>query len=210
MSLFNFVMLFFQLPARRTTMKRLMHLIWFASTVYISPLQAADDTYREQHTSQWWTSLAEDITQTWQEPQRYDLYLPFLSWHARFMYDKEKTDKYNEMPWGGGLGMSRFNEVGNWSALFAMVFKDSHNEWQPAVGYGWEKGWYLDAAKDFRLGLGAAAGITAREDFANYVPLPFIFPLFSAGYKRVTVQFTYIPGTYNNGNVLFAWLRFGF
>lgn len=85
-------------------MKRLMHLIWFASTVYISPLQAADDTYREQHTSQWWTSLAEDITQTWQEPQRYDLYLPFLSWHARFMYDKEKTDKYNEMPWGEGWG----------------------------------------------------------------------------------------------------------
>ena len=55
-----------------------------------------------------------------------------------------------------------------------------------------------------------AAGITARDDFANYVPLPFIFPLFSAGYKRVTVQFTYIPGTYNNGNVLFAWLRLGF
>ena len=56
----------------------------------------------------------------------------------------------------------------------------------------------------------AAAGITARDDFANYVPLPFIFPLFSASYKRVTVQFTYIPGTYNNGNVLFAWLRLGF
>ncbi|MFQ8718365.1 MAG: phospholipid:lipid A palmitoyltransferase, partial [Enterobacter hormaechei] len=36
------------------------------------------------------------------------------------------------------------------------------------------------------------------------------FPLFSAGYKRVTVQFTYSPGTYNNGNVLFAWLRLGF
>lgn len=96
------------------------------------------------------------------------------------------------MPWGGGLGVSRYNEEGNWSALFAMMFKDSHNEWQPAMGYGWEKGWYLDDAKDFRLGLGAAAGITARDDFANYVPLPFIFPLFSAGYKRVTVQFTYI------------------
>ncbi len=51
------------------------------------------------------------------------LYLPFLSWHARFMYDKEKTDNYNEMPWGGGLGVSRYNEEGNWSALFAMMFK---------------------------------------------------------------------------------------
>ncbi|EPY5353665.1 TPA: phospholipid:lipid A palmitoyltransferase [Klebsiella quasipneumoniae subsp. similipneumoniae] len=191
-------------------MKRLTLIIWITSTFFTCSVQAVDHTFGGQHISRWLTSLTEDITQTWQEPERYDLYLPFLSWHARFMYDKEKTDKYNEMPWGGGLGVSRFNEGGNWSALFAMVFKDSHNEWQPAVGYGWEKGWYLDTAKDFRFGLGAAAGITAREDFANYVPLPFIFPLFSAGYKRVTIQFTYIPGTYNNGNVLFAWLRFGF
>jgi palmitoyl transferase len=54
------------------------------------------------------------------------------------------------------------------------------------------------------------AGITARDDFANYVPLPIILPLFSASYRRLSVQFTYIPGTYNNGNVLFAWLRYGF
>lgn len=85
-----------------------------------------------------------------------------------------------------------------------------HNEWQPIIGYGWEKGWYLDSSRDFRLGLGVTAGITAREDFANYVPLPIILPLFSASYRRLSVQFTYIPGTYNNGNVLFAWLRYGF
>lgn len=140
----------------------------------------------------------------------YDLYLPFLSWHNRFMYDKEKTDNYNEMPWGGGFGVSRYNEEGNWSSLYAMMFKDSHNEWQPIIGYGWEKGWYLDSSRDFRTGLGVTAGITAREDFANYVPLPIILPLFSASYRRLSVQFTYIPGTYNNGNVLFAWLRYGF
>ena len=104
---------------------------------------------------------------------------------------------------GAGLGVSRYNDEGNWSALFAMMFKDSHNEWQPAMGYGWEKGWFLDNAKISVWGSGPPR-ITARDDFANYVPLPFIFPLFSAGYKRVTVQFTYIPGTYNNGNVLFA------
>ena len=28
----------------------------------------------------------------------HDIYLPFISWHNRFMYDKEKTDRYNEMP----------------------------------------------------------------------------------------------------------------
>lgn len=43
-----------------------------------------------------------------------------------------------------------------------MMFKDSHNEWQPIIGYGWEKGWYLDSSRDFRLGLGVTAGITAR------------------------------------------------
>ncbi|MBE0992493.1 hypothetical protein IH770_03900, partial [Escherichia coli] len=29
-------------------------------------------------------------------------------------------------------------------------------------------------------------------------------------YGPVTFQMTYIPGTYNNGNVYFAWMRFQF
>jgi palmitoyl transferase len=45
------------------------------------------------------------------------------------------------------------------------------------------------------------AAVTARQDFANYVPLPVVLPLLSASYKQASVQFTYIPGTYNNGNV---------
>ncbi|WP_230350786.1 lipid IV(A) palmitoyltransferase PagP [Lelliottia sp. WAP21] len=191
-------------------MRRILALMGTLLVLFALPLRAEPGVYGEQRIAGWWEAISNDVSQTWHEPQYYDLYVPFLSWHARFMYDKEKTDNYNEMPSGGGLGVSRYTDEGNWSALFAMMFKDSHNEWQPAVGYGWEKGWYLDNAKDFRLGLGAAAGITARDDFANYVPLPFIFPLFSAGYKRVNVQFTYIPGTYNNGNVLFAWMRVGF
>ena len=71
----------------------------------------------------------------------HDIYLPFISWHNRFMYDKEKTDRYNEMP-GAGVGVSRHHSNGNWSALYGMVFKDSHNEWQPVTGYAWEKGWH--------------------------------------------------------------------
>ena len=111
----------------------------------------------------------------------------------------------------GGLGVSRYNDEGNWSALFAMMFKDSHItngslRWTTA---GRRAGIWI--TQRFPSGAGGRCqGITARDDFANYVPLPFIFPLFSAGYKRVTVQFTYIPGTHNNGNVLFAWLRLGF
>ncbi|HGG8743559.1 TPA: phospholipid:lipid A palmitoyltransferase, partial [Enterobacter asburiae] len=56
--------------------------------------------------------------------------------------------------------------------------------------------------------LGVTAGITARKDMGNYIPLPMVFPLFSVSYKKVNFQFTYIPGTYNNGNVLFGWLRY--
>ncbi|WP_455865453.1 lipid IV(A) palmitoyltransferase PagP [Pantoea agglomerans] len=169
-----------------------------------------DPAFASNSVSDGWEWLKDDVSQTWEQPEYHDLYLPFISWHARFAYDKDKTDNYNETPWGGGIGVSRFTAEGNWSALYAMAFKDSHNEWQPMVGYGWEKGWYLDQQQDFRLGLGLTAGITARDDFANYVPLPLVLPLFSAGYKRLTLQFTYIPGTYNNGNVLFAWLRYGF
>ncbi|KGT88770.1 lipid A palmitoyltransferase [Erwinia typographi] len=172
---------------------------------FFSSFVVADDIF-----SSGWDRLTTDLSETLSQPQSHDLYLPFISWHARFAYDKEKTDNYNEMPWGGGFGVSRYSESGNWSAVYAMVFKDSHNKWQPVAGYGWEKGWYPGQSRDFRLGLGFTAGITARDDFANYVPLPVVLPLFSVGYRRTVVQFTYIPGTYNNGNVLFAWLRLRF
>ncbi|MCI0136434.1 phospholipid:lipid A palmitoyltransferase, partial [Escherichia coli] len=44
----------------------------------------------------------------------------------------------------------------------------------------------------------------------NYIPIPVILPLASIGYGPATFQMTYIPGTYNNGNVYFAWARFQF
>lgn len=174
------------------------------------PAYAAEHVDYVASETGWWSQFVDDVSNVWQRPQHYDFYLPFISWHNRFMYDKDKTDKYNEMPWGGGVGISGYNAQGNWNALFAMMFKDSHNEWQPIVGYARETIWYLDDKKNYRLGFGLTAGITARKDFANYIPLPIALPIFSAGYKNINVQFTYIPGTYNNGNVLFAWLRYGF
>ncbi|HCX5188334.1 TPA: lipid IV(A) palmitoyltransferase PagP, partial [Escherichia coli] len=56
---------------------------------------------------EWMTTFRENIAQTWQQPEHYDLYIPAITWHARFAYDKEKTDCYNERPWGGGFGQSR-------------------------------------------------------------------------------------------------------
>ncbi|STJ56155.1 subunit of palmitoyl transferase for Lipid A [Escherichia coli] len=59
---------------------------------------------------EWMTTFRENIAQTWQQPEHYDLYIPAITWHARFAYDKEKTDRYNERPWGGGFGLSRWDE----------------------------------------------------------------------------------------------------
>jgi palmitoyl transferase len=57
--------------------------------------------------------------------------------------------------------------------------------------------------------LGYTAGVTARDNW-NYIPIPVLLPLASIGYGPATFQMTYIPGTYNNGNVYFAWMRFQF
>lgn len=75
----------------------------------------------------------------WTAPEHYDLYVPAITWHARFAYDKEKTDKYNERPWGAGFGQSRWDDKGNWHGIYLMAFKDSFNKWEPIGGYGWEK-----------------------------------------------------------------------
>lgn len=191
-------------------MSRFLRVCCLLIVVAVVPARADELFYGEKRLSEGWEWLKQDVAETWNNPQYYDLYLPFISWHNRLTYEREKTDDYNESPRGGGFGVSRYDENGNWSSLYAMMFRDSHSKWEPIIGYGWEKGWFLDADRDFRLGLGFTAGVTARDDFANYIPLPIVLPLVSASYKRVSVQFTYIPGTWNNGNVLFAWLRFGF
>lgn len=82
-------------------MQRLFPALWVVLFLVVSPLHAEPKVYGEQRIHRWWDAVTDDIAQTWEQPDRYDLYLPFLSWHARFMYDKEKTDNYNEMPWAG-------------------------------------------------------------------------------------------------------------
>ncbi len=63
--------------------------------------------------------------------------------------------------------------------------------------------------QNFHLGLGYTLGVTARDNW-NYIPIPVILPLASIGYGPATFQMTYIPGTYNNGNVYFAGRAFSF
>ncbi|WP_369788881.1 lipid IV(A) palmitoyltransferase PagP [Rouxiella sp. WC2420] len=159
--------------------------------------------------SGWWSSWKNDVSTTWSAPQRHDLYLPVITWHNRLTYDRAHTDNYNERPWGAGYGISRYDEKGDWHGLYIMAFKDSFNKWEPIGGYGYEKIWRPLQDQGFKLGLGYTAAVTARNNY-NYIPIPLVLPLASIGYERLTLQATYIPGTYNNGNVFFAWLRFDF
>lgn len=157
----------------------------------------------------WWSTFKNDVSSTWNTPQHHDVYMPVVTWHNRLAYSQDKIDKYNERPWGGGYGISRYDQQGNWHGIYLMVFKDSFNKWEPIGGYGYEKVWRPLDDQNFRLGLGYTAAVTARDNY-NYIPLPLVLPLASVGYNRLTFQATYIPGTYNNGNVFFAWLRFSF
>ncbi len=147
--------------------------------------------------------IEDSLSQTWQS-QNYELYIPVNTWHNRSFYSAEKIDGYNEHPWGLGLGKYRFDEEGDWHALYAMAFQDSHYRLEPIVGYGFQKMWR--PADDFRLGVGYSVGFTMRQDM-HYLPIPVLLPLFSAEYKKIAVQSTYVPGGNGNGNILFTWLR---
>lgn len=153
-----------------------------------------------------WGRFKGNVVETWNNSPNQEFYLPAITWHNRWTYDQQKLDSYNERPWGAGYGISRFDGEGNWHAIYVMAFKDSFNKWEPIGGYAYEKIWRPSDNKDFRLGLGFTTSVTARDNW-KYIPIPVPLPLASIGYKQFTFQATYIPGTYNNGNVFFAWLR---
>lgn len=182
--------------------------VW-ASNSGLDPMNTPNKDGTQSIFPQMWDTFKDNVSGTWNDSDSQDLYLPVITWHNRLAYDKEKTDRYNERPWGGGYGISRYDEKGNWNGIYFMAFKDSHNKWQPIGGYGWEKIWQPMNDKDFRLGLGYTAAVTARDDY-KYIPIPIVLPLASVGYDKLTFQATYIPGTHNNGNVFFAWLRYQF
>ena len=80
-------------------------------------VQPADASFT-QTLKDGYNTLSNNVVQTWEAPQSYDLYVPVITWHARFAYDKDKTDKYNERPWGAGFGVSRWDDKGNWHGIY--------------------------------------------------------------------------------------------
>lgn len=157
-----------------------------------------------------WERLKTNASETWHLPQHREFYLPLFAWHPPFAWDSDRRKEYNESPWGAGYGLSRLDQDGDWHGLYLMVFKDSQYEWEPVGGYAYEKIWHPIADnQDFRLGLGLTAGITMRDNW-NYIPVPYVLPLGSVGYKDLTLQATFVPGLRNKGNVFFGWLRWQF
>ncbi|UPK79658.1 lipid IV(A) palmitoyltransferase PagP [Proteus vulgaris] len=167
--------------------------------------QTTNNVSQSNNEESYWGKFKRNVNQTWDNDQ-YNYYLPVWTWHNRFTYDREKTNRYNETPWGFGMGKYRYDSDGDWHSLYAMAFMDSNNRVQPIMGYGFEKMWYPGDKDGFRMGAGFTLSITARHEY-DYIPMPLPLPLVSVGYGHLSLQATYVPGTYNNGNVLFAWLR---
>lgn len=156
-----------------------------------------------------WDEWKQNVVHTWHSRQ-FELYLPINTWHNRLTYDHDKIKEYNERPWGGGFGNYYIDANRNQHAFYAMIFKDSHNDWEPIVGYAWQKNWYLDDNDDWIVSLGYTLGVTMRSDY-DWVPIPVPLPIAGFEYKRFAVQSTYIPGFGGNtGNVLFTWLKWKF
>lgn len=189
----------FQTPVIEHLHMKLQHALIAFTMLLLSATAFAEEPVK--HSA--WSAVQDSLSQTWQSTN-YDLYIPVNAWHNRHYYSAEKIDSYNEDPWGLGVGKHRFDDDGDWHALYGMAFLDSHNKVEPIVGYGFQKMWR--PTDNFHLGAGYTIGVTMREEM-HYIPIPVIAPLLSVEYKQIAVQSAYIPGGKGNGNLLFTWLR---
>lgn len=139
------------------------------------------------------------LQQIWYEGNT-ELQIPAYAWHNRFYYSNHR--RYNEHPWGGGLGKSFYDEDGDWHDLYAFAFLDSHKNVEPIAGYGFEK--MLALSPESGVGIGYTVFLTSRPDIIHSIPFPGILPLVGITYQRASVTFIYVPGRQNIGNVLFV------
>lgn len=175
--------------------------------IYIIQSVAANNTIYtsielkpETNTTHWYTPIRNRLYAIWYEGKT-ELYFPTYAWHNRYTYSQKKIDSFNENPWGGGLGKSYYDPDGDWHALYAFAFLDSHKNLEPVVGYAFLK--ILHFNEQASIGGGFAALVTARPDIWHNIPFPGALPWFGINYKRVSLSGTYIPGAQGAGNVLF-------
>lgn len=162
--------------------------------------------FTEQGRENLWNKAKYNVSETWKS-DTYDLYVPFYAWHNRLAYDDEHIEKYNEEAWGLGIGKYRYDKDGNWHGLYAIAFKDSNSYLETMFGYAYQKNWFVNCNRDFRVGLGFTVGVTQRHEY-SYIPVPLPLPIAGIEYGRFALQAAYVPGVKNDGNVLFSWFRF--
>lgn len=158
----------------------------------------------------WWPGFdiaCTSVSRVWSEGDT-GLLLSGYAWHNRSTYSKEKIDSYNEFAYGGGLSLFRPLANNNEEMIYWMTFADSHTKPETHIGYGYM--WYWDVIGPLKAGAGVTAGLFSRSDIASYAPLPFALPLVAIKYEKVNFYATYIPGSSNNGNVLFVFSRFDY
>ena len=164
-------------------------------------------TQAEAGIKEYWQGLKQDVADTW-ESKSLSAYVPLYAWHNRLAYDQEHIDKYNENPWGFGLGKYTY-KGDDWHGLYAMAFKDSNDYLETYFGYAFVRNVPLNCADTWHLGYGYTLGLTQRHEY-KYIPVPLPLPVGSISYKNVALQAVYIPGIKNDGNVLFTWLKIDF
>lgn len=151
---------------------------------------------------EWMTTFRENIAQTWQQPEHYDLYIPAITGMHVSLTTKKKpiaiTSDRGVAVLVSRDGMKK--ETGMACMPWHLRTRGTNGNRLPDTDGKVPRPL---ADENFHLGLGFTAGVTARDNW-NYIPLPVLLPLASVGYGPVTFQMTYIPGTYNNGNVYFA------
>jgi len=165
----------------------------------------AQDNATCSSSPRWFKASCLRLHQVWTEGDN-ELYLPAYAWHNRYTYDPRKIPRYNENPWGGGLGKSFYDEDGDWHGLYAFAFLDSHKNVEPVVGYAFLKELHFN--ENTRAGAGFGLLVTARPDIFHNIPFPGALPWVSFGYRKASLSMTYVPGSKNAGNVLFVILKY--
>lgn len=180
-----------------------------AALACLSPLAAhADNAPESSGAISTWTSAIVDEVREVASQGASELYVPLHTHHLRFAYTADKISQYNENPWGLGYGRVLSDGKNGSRMLYAMAFKDSHNDWSPMAGYG--RIWNVANAGPVRFGLGYTVFLMSRSDTLGGVPFPGALPLAEIGIGRASVATAYVPGGKGNGNVLFIFGRYTF
>ena len=142
----------------------------------------------------------------------YDVFLTGYADHRRATYSAQRRSELNDHAWGGGLGRTLGDELGNSHDVYFLVFKDSHFKTEYLAGYGWQARWSV--SENLRLGAGFTAFVTLRSDFSHYLlPVPAVLPLGSLQYRKASLQAAWVPklpGAQGNGDVLFVFGKYSF